>query len=535
MSTGDDVPAKEAAGRLTIHDVPRLDTDEGAELRLAHLVLYEPPEVRARYLDAIRQADARLRRIEINPLWECVFTDHAHAVLQAADALHGSGRDVDPLSVRAWALRTWALREADIDVSLAAVEAAVPHRCPDRDLPMYLAKLARRRALEMRLADAAYASARGEDGQAAVYAAQAAELAAIDAPVEAAESREAPLMLGDLVHEAIDQARKRHAGDEKPIATPWATFNTQMRGGLWPGVHFLVSGTGVGKTTAALQIALTAAKAGTPCLYVGLEIDPLQIATRLIGEETWAVQGVGVAWSDLYVGVADPTAERVQCAAERLSRLPFYVERFAAHGYPPESLGVSVAHIRQSHPTGGLLVVLDFLQLVGNPEEGRPLEIRERIGRAGYAVREAATAHGASVLVVSSTARDKYNLVAGAAGDAGLSLDGSILRPDVLVGLGKESGEIEYAADSLTVMIAAGRRHTILATPKQRAGLPQWCVLVTNGYRFDDADDDGRAAAQRELAAAAQASEKTSNGKPRTGSKREPGVREQPSAKDFGG
>ena len=53
----------------------------------------------------------------------------------------------------------------------------------------------------------------------------------------------------------------------------------------------------------------------------------------------------------------------------------------------------------------------------------------------------------------------------------------------MLIGLGKESGEIEYAADSVSVAIAMPRRDSesariVLATPKLRAGLPAWSAFT---------------------------------------------------------
>jgi hypothetical protein len=149
-----------------------------------------------------------------------------------------------------------------------------------------------------------------------------------------------------------------------------------------------------------------------------------------------------------------------------------------------------------------LLIVLDFLQLVGpDPGTDSRIDLRERIGKAAYAARMVARHHGASVLVVSSTARDNYASLSGKLAKTGLvaSREGpvtfrQVLNPDALIGTGKESGELEYAADTVTVLVrpqlTLGENHAeidqllarrgrpiVAATVKVRAGQPGWFAL----------------------------------------------------------
>jgi len=329
------------------------------------------------------------------------------------------------------------------------------------------------------------------------------------------EETELPKRLGDFLLEARRRMERRASGEEAPIKTPWPDINDQLGGGLWPGLHVLVSGTGTGKSTWALQLGLASAKEGTPVAYIGLELDELQVALRLIGEEA------GVSWSRLYTGtpIQNDSYDEVAKATgvmDALSKLPLHLVTGGPMGWAPSELETVAATMRTQYPeTDGagslpMLIVLDFLQIIGKePSERARVDLRERIGQAAYLGRRVAPKYNAVVLMISSVARDKYGIVSGDLSDAGLLeprryADGTtrrpISKPDTLVGLGKESGEIEYAADSVNVMVripdSTGdtddwKSPVIFATPKHRPGGAWWCDLRFNGYRFSESPDDG--------------------------------------------
>lgn len=138
------------------------------------------------------------------------------------------------------------------------------------------------------------------------------------------------------------------------------------------------------------------------------------------------------------------------------------------------------------------LVVLDFLQLVGDPDTAdRSLPVRERIQHAAYQARDVARRHGAVVLAVSSTSREN-------AARLRRSPDDPLPYPDELVGTGKESGEIEYSADGVLVMVkhstdgdlpSAGWPVSV-AVAKLRAGRTGWLHTRFNGHRHTPADHE---------------------------------------------
>lgn len=243
----------------------------------------------------------------------------------------------------------------------------------------------------------------------------------------AAESA-AAARVGDDLDALYDTVLARRAGDEGPLVTPWPSFNQALRGGLWPGMYVLVGGTGAGKTQWAVQTAVHVAAAGGRVLYLALELSRKDLGARIVGTVA------GVSWSDfLYGKLSEEDMDRAVHAAPRVRALPLHTECGAPFGYGADTLAARAWAMRPS------LVVLDYLQLCG----GRPgEEMRTTVGRVSYVARSIARDLGAVVLVLSSTARANYGeLVNSAESD-----------PGDLVGLGKESGEIEYAADGVLVL-----------------------------------------------------------------------------------
>jgi|GEM_PF-2142995 len=328
--------------------------------------------------------------------------------------------------------------------------------------------------------------------------------------------------LGDRLRESVSRAVRRANGIEKPVPLPWDQLKEHFGGGLWPGVHVLCSGTGVGKTAAVLQVCKHAAENNVPTAYVGLEMDDMQFDLRVVGEEAH------MRWSDLYTGqVNNDTLMKAATVAIDIVKkeLPLHPFNRNPMEWPASKLQALAVALRQKYPepplsenkmTGGpgsrpLLIVLDYLQIIG-PEEGedgkyKTLDLRERIGRAAYAMREVATAHNIAILVVASVARDKYGLwpmVMNA--ELQWEMDGTkvvgrrVGIPDILVGLGKESGEIEYGADSVSVLsrvpdtyVDGQGESVVFVTAKGRATGARWTPMHFTGFRYEPARDGGEA------------------------------------------
>lgn len=293
-------------------------------------------------------------------------------------------------------------------------------------------------------------------------------------------SIEVGLSLADCAQAAIDRLKRRAEGLEKPIVTPWRTLNEMLGGGLWPGFYVLVGNTGSGKTQLALQMALHAAEAGVPVVYVGLEMDDMSVVARLLGLMS------GTPWSDLYLG-KDPNvlAECLNNHQQRL-HLPIHLVYDLPGNFDStelRKLAIAVRQLYPNEPRGSrpVLVIVDYLQLVG----GSQRELRERIGSAAYAARLLGRELDLSFLMLSSTSRENYIKV------GHLVTEGDNKSASEFVGVGKESGEIEYASDGVFVLngdpAVDPRMNLIIA--KVRAKRPGFVYLEFDGTRFQQWED----------------------------------------------
>lgn len=297
---------------------------------------------------------------------------------------------------------------------------------------------------------------------------------------------------------------RRCFGEERPLELPWARLNGLHGGGLYPGLHVVVGGTGSGRSQFGLQAALHAARAGVITIYVALELGHDDIAARVLGELA------GLRWSDvLYGNYGDRASAELARAAETLRRLPLTIDFGGPHRWDASTLRDEIAALASERGPGtasnigaSAFVVIDFLQIVGSHADTSFREPRDRIARAAYAARELARTGDVVVMAISSVAREAYPIVGGDRIRSFVHKDGVLSDVHQLVGLGKECGEIEYAADSVTLVCSwadqlpeeragEGSREVIFAIPKLRAGPAGWTSLRFNGSRFADPADGG--------------------------------------------
>lgn len=272
--------------------------------------------------------------------------------------------------------------------------------------------------------------------------------------------------VADDLDALLDAFWARREGREGPIATPWKPVDNVLGGGLWPGMYVLVGGTGAGKTQWAVQVAVEAALKGARVLYLALELSRQDLAARVLGALA------GVPWSGILRGrLDDGAAQRVNEAVRRARTLPMHTECGVPFGYGADTLAARAWSLRPS------LVVLDYLQLCSGRTGEDP---RTTVGRVSYVARTIARDLGAAVLVLSSTARTNYaELVNDPAKD-----------PSDLVGLGKESGEIEYAADGVLVLArhADQKGARVFVVAKNRHGPLGRVELEWSGTAFHEGD-----------------------------------------------
>jgi replicative DNA helicase len=310
------------------------------------------------------------------------------------------------------------------------------------------------------------------------------------------------ITLQDAFAEAFETIKKRASGEEKPIKTPWKALNEHLRGGLWPGLHVLVGSSGTGKTQFAMQIAILAAESELkhekrPVIYIALELGNVDLISRLIGllshEPRWKEKnGRSIKWSEIAYPANDEKSESLENAIKlsmefeaTIKQLPLKIEIGPPRGWNYSRL-VEIAEKEKPR-----LIVLDYAQIVrGNDRE----DIRQVISGLAYEARAIARKYGTTVLMVSSVARDKYAEMSGK-DKAGKETNKDALGagdPSRFIGMGKESGELEYAADCVYALCqepwsqGQNSRTTWLAIAKGRGFGPGWVELKFDGARFSD-------------------------------------------------
>jgi len=322
------------------------------------------------------------------------------------------------------------------------------------------------------------------------------------------EDRSPDVSIASTLEDSMARAVRRQTGEEMPIPLPWPSLKSHFGGGLWPGVHFINSTTGIGKTAWALQVALGAAKSGVPVAYVALELEPFQLDMRLLGDTA------GVPWSNAYTGqVSNDELLRMTSVIDQLKGLPFRAVFGEPQGWAASRLKEVGERLRRDYPeTNGpgsrpLLLILDFLQIIGEEEDAkRSQETKDRISRASYIARYLAARLNLVVLVISSVSREKAKLLSKEAekclayrtDDDGRPIRRKLMVSEELIGTGKESGDIEYSGDSVSVIFrveteGAGAldTNTIFATVKGRATGPRWSPMVFTDFRYVEPPDGG--------------------------------------------
>ena len=276
-----------------------------------------------------------------------------------------------------------------------------------------------------------------------------------------------------------DNLNLRAAPDE----AAWNSLHEIM--GPWhtDQVAVLVGPTGRGKSAFAVQAAEAAATTrpdspSWPVLYVSCEMGTDELLARMITVRAQETRtsirngGAGIAYSALLAHVGDMGFIR-KGLSDLVARCPdLYL--WAPRGQHRHAEGVTLAAraVAARHPGRPIFVVVDYLQRLLPPSTD---DRRTATGDVSGILRDLSRPGGvpgvggrpwpgAAVLALSSTARTNYayftdceSLKSAHVGGKRWVTEGEkrkeVSSPPVeLVGLGKESGDIEYDAPTLLVM-----------------------------------------------------------------------------------
>ena len=178
------------------------------------------------------------------------------------------------------------------------------------------------------------------------------------------------------------------------IELPWKWLDYATCGMQAEQLWYLGGYTSTGKTSAALQIGVHAARKGTGVAVFSLEMGKVSLFQRAV----WQMSRVDSerAKRDQLTPEED---ERVRNAATALYDLPVYFDDSMASTVP--AIHAAIRRRRLSNPIG--LVIVDYLQLLGSV--GRELNRAQAVGANSRALKMAAREFQCPFLVLSQFKR----------------------------------------------------------------------------------------------------------------------------------
>jgi len=277
---------------------------------------------------------------------------------------------------------------------------------------------------------------------------------------------------------------------------PWERFWRKVRP-LWPDrLAVLVGMTGRGKSGFALQTAEAVARAGHPVLYVSAEMGTDELVARLLALRAREGENYheGPAWRSIMMGAAPIEDLKSACAALVQDCPRLFLWAPAAADRTPAFLEGWTRAVVDACDGAPPLVVIDYLQRMAEGEDLRGATravsgMLRDLSRPGGLGKDWP---GAAVFALSSTARSNYGhmTTVDALNHAYCGFthkwtdrEGKEHKtyhpPEELVGMGKESGELETDASLLLVMTTdrakkdgpeSAPRIGLVVVPKNRAG-----------------------------------------------------------------
>ena len=234
--------------------------------------------------------------------------------------------------------------------------------------------------------------------------------------LENSDSSRGPISTHDLItQKGVDRllAGRQHQG----LRLPWPGLEDALKG-LGPGqMVVLMAETGKGKTSFALQVALSAAAhSKTPIVWT-LEMSPESMFYRMVNQIS-EVKG-----RNLHLTFDEREAQHQ--AVVMLDEQPIYFDPFS------RTIGAFASSVRQVRSRGGVgIAIVDYLQLIRSQD--RSANRAQEVSNNSRALKLAAMDFGIPILVLSQVDR------ASVKGDGQIGLHSA-----------KESGDIENDADVL--------------------------------------------------------------------------------------
>lgn len=197
------------------------------------------------------------------------------------------------------------------------------------------------------------------------------------------------------------------------LETPWERLSWALGGGLRPGEVYVLGGNqGSGKTSLALQFAISAMRRKEGVLMFSMEMNSVDVYQRMAGIESWvnlkelrrfqvALKGKSLTPEERIGYAKEVTAMQYQLArpTRELRELPMLVHTKSA--VTPAYIIEESQRLSKQQPIK--LVVVDHMQLM-HPDEHKSSEY-ERMTSVSRTMKQVAVDLGVPLLLCSQTSR----------------------------------------------------------------------------------------------------------------------------------
>jgi replicative DNA helicase len=144
-----------------------------------------------------------------------------------------------------------------------------------------------------------------------------------------------PSHSGIMWDDLIIKWRDWQGKDDTAMATPWDDLNDALHGGTRPGQLVIFGGRpGEGKSISGLNLLLGAAEAGHRATVFSVEMDDMEVCTRLLAAASWCRQGPIFSRrmdKETWVRVEEAIASRQGMPLEIVDQAYITVEQIIAH------------------------------------------------------------------------------------------------------------------------------------------------------------------------------------------------------------
>lgn len=252
-------------------------------------------------------------------------------------------------------------------------------------------------------------------------------------PKKAATPKTNLVCFANLIQPAVQEVDDKiklvqERGGILGIPSPLTRLNVAL-GGYQEGLHIIAGAPGVGKTAFLLQTAISAAKAGYDVVFVSFELSLSKLVVQAICQNNSLVP------KDFLNGLATTAQfnmfheDAVELQFEEWSKKLHFIE--GLHTTSLDDVRNCCIDLQQTNKQKPILLIVDYLQKWARGQQLHQ-EIRQNVSILGGLLRELAKELQSPVIVVSNQNRS-------GAGKAEMS---SL----------KESGDVEYDADTLTFL-----------------------------------------------------------------------------------